>query len=580
MLYPDVTLPVPEEAILAGPKKLYVYLRLEKAQAPGKRKTVCKQISIGKLVDGATKQFHPNDNFYTHYGLTPPEDAVPLRVGRKTHAHAVPTAEEAQARARRRKCLGSYLVLKVLADDLGLSEDLAQVFGAERASDILSLVPYFALGCTSSCDMLDMFTQFSVRGAGRFMHIDEVYRLFDSIGPAERDAFLDAWKRRIGTKRPIVHFAPTLPHRGDRFFDAFMDLDAVEDFTMRIAVVLSRDARLPIHYFPIDGPLLGGGNIPRALDVLKGLNLGERCPMVLALDLNEADLRTLSGLDMPSFVFTARKRNFPEIVDVMRKWWKEGRRKVVLDEVGAAREFGEYPFRCGPLDGRLFVFVKAAGEREDLERKVAEIMAYLRVRVESASTHRPPAAVLDLCDLRTTSQGRKIHVPNVEKVRDFARMDGTIAAFTTDMTAPVEEILRAYFQGKLVLPAFVGVNRDTANKTFHLHMGRELDGKIFVLFLALILRMELLHKLESISYMTLARCLKLLDALHFAETDGRWEITNAISADQRKLLEALDLANGYPRPSPAAMAHPGKARGNGDDEAKVKNKGKDGDGRD
>ncbi len=551
MLYPDVLLPIPEEAVLAGPKKLYVYLRLVKAQGPGKRKTICKQISIGKVAKDDAKHFHPNENYYAHYGITPPDDAAPIRVGRRSRSDAVPKAGETQARARRRKCQGSFMALRALADDLGMTDCLFEAFGEERGKEILSLVPYFALENNSSCDMLDMYTQFAVRGAGHTLRIKEVYRVFASIRPAERDAFLAAWRKRIGTRRPVVHFAPTLPHRGDKCFDAFLDLDTVDDFTTRVAVVLSREARLPVNYFPLEGPLLNGTNIPHALKLLKDMELGERCPLVIPLDLNEEDMRTLSGLDMPPFIFTATPSNFPKVREAILAWWDAGEHRLVRDETGAVHEMGEIPFQCGPLKGRLLLFVKRS-EREDLERKVSEFMDYLRMRIDLSASHELPKAVLDLCDLKTTSLGKSVYVPNEERVRDFARVAAALAAFTTD-AAPAEQPLAAYFQGKLLLPAFVGVNRDSTAKKIHLHMGSELHGKIFVLFLALILRMALIHKLEAMSFMTLARCHRLLDAIHLTETDGRWEITSTTNVEQRELLSILDLQNGYPRPGPGEV---------------------------
>ena len=107
-----------------------------------------------------------------------------------------------------------------------------------------------------------------------------------------------------------------------------------------------------------------------------------------------------------------------------------------------------------------------------------------------------------------------------------------------------QEILRVYRSKESVEDCFDTTKNGLSDKRLHVHGDRQINGKLFVMFVSLILRRTFHRRIADYlkeKGMTDETAIRELEQIKFYKGKDGWSLKDAISKTQREILTALNL---------------------------------------
>jgi transposase len=136
---------------------------------------------------------------------------------------------------------------------------------------------------------------------------------------------------------------------------------------------------------------------------------------------------------------------------------------------------------------------------------------------------------------------------DVEKVEKVRRQKGFYLIFTTDMNANAEDTLQHYRAKDVVEKLFDQIKCDMDGNRIRTHNEDTTDGKVFVTFIACIIRTLLLEKLRK--YLTdnstsLKKVLNQMSSIRIVSSaNGGYRFAKALSKKQKEILKPFGGSN-------------------------------------
>ena len=129
---------------------------------------------------------------------------------------------------------------------------------------------------------------------------------------------------------------------------------------------------------------------------------------------------------------------------------------------------------------------------------------------------------------------------DVEKVEKIRRQKGFYLIFTTDMAATAEEVLQHYRAKDTIEKLFDQIKCDMEGNRIRTHNENTTDGKVFVTFIACVIRSLLLEKLNK--YLTdnstsLKKALNQMSNIRIISSAKGLRFTKALTKKQKEILQ-------------------------------------------
>ena len=545
-MYLDFKVKIPYDAAGITRKKIkgitYIYYAYEHNYNPEKRYTIPRNTSIGKCTEDDPEMMYPNTNFLKFF----PSEELP----------------ETKAEAYRSGCLrgGTYLVLRRIISEYHLDEMIGNIIGKDSGL-FLDLAVYSVIAENNAGQYYPEYA-FNHPLFTEQMKIYSDSKVSEFINSITRDhslAFLDGWNAKQDHKQKIyISYDSTNKNCQAGDID-FVEYGHPKEDTgapvINYSVGYDENNAKPLYYEDYPGSIVDVSQLQYTLEKAGGYgykNVG------FILDRGYFSKENIHYMDKCGYDFV-----------IMMKGMKELVKSLVLEVKGTFEEDRRYSIRDYRVSGitvkrqlypsdekeRYFhVFYndrKKSSEHEAIEAKIGRMAECLHKH--EGTKYEVTGGFARYFDLIYYHKGKKDEKfmygrERHDVINEEIRLCGYFVIITSEkMTAA--QALEHYKSRDVSEKLFRGDKSYLGNKSFCVHANESVHAKIFIEFVALIIRnrfyiclKEQMQKSGKKNYMTVPAAIRELEKIELIrQSDRGYRMDYAVTAVQKEILKAFNM---------------------------------------
>jgi len=492
---------------------VYVYLTL-RAYRNAAGKPTSDEAAIGKLASDGVSLI-PNQRYFEIFGTK----------------HSVPESSVA---------FGDSATLWLIADTLGVASCLKDATGG-LASSVLLAASYMALKGNVMCH-IDNFCEESWTADSLSLDSPRTSELFGALDFACRASFFRRWIDRRKESEYIAYDVTSLSTYSGGIEDAEWghNRDGEDLCQINLGMFFGEATHLPLYFETYQGSVLDKTHLAHIMASAHALGI-EKSRFVFDRGFVSADNLAYVSDNHLSFVTalpTSRKVAQVLIADATDHIHTSANRLEEQDIYAVSKQT-----RLDGLDLTSHIFYspyKAAGEEEIIYGKLSRLESELEKMV---SAKKIAKCYRDFFDV--SAQGGLVSFSkNHTKIDACLARAGYFILITNDKNLDALEALKIYRGKDVIEKAFCNMKNYLDFRRMRTHNGLTTDGKLFVGFIALILRCAIREALsshkatEKMSVGVAMRDLRKLKRITYS--DGS-VLHTAITKTQRQILDALGI---------------------------------------
>lgn len=546
-MYLDFKVKIPSDSAGITRKKIkgttYIYYSYEHNYSSEKGYTVPKSTSIGKCTDDEPDLMYPNTNFLKFF----PSEELP----------------ETKGGAHRSGCLriGTYLVLRRIIAEYHLDEMIGNIIG-KNSGLFLDLAVYSIIAENNAGQYYPdyAFNHPLFTDRMKIYSDSKVSAFINSITGDQSRAFLDEWNEKQDHSQKIyISYDSTNKNCQAGDID-FVEYGHPKEDTgapvINYSVAYDRNNAKPLYYEDYPGSIVDVSQLQYMLEKAGGYgykNVG------FILDRGYFSKENIHYMDKYGYEFV-----------IMMKGMKELVKSLVLEVKGTFEEDRRYSIRDYKVSGitvkkqlypsdekeRYFhIFYndrKRSSEHEAIEAKI-DRMAECLHKHEGTKYEIKGSGFAKYFDLIYYNKGKKDERfmygrELCDVINEEIRLCGYFVIITSEkMTAA--QALELYKSRDASEKLFRGDKSYLGNKSFRVHTSESVHAKIFIEFVALIIRSrfytclkEQMQKNGKKNYMTVPAAIRELEKIELIrQSDREYRMDYAVTATQKEILKAFNM---------------------------------------
>ncbi len=520
-----------------------IYYSYEHNYSSEKGYTVPKSTSIGKCTDDEPDLMYPNTNFLKFF----PSEELP----------------ETKGGAHRSGCLriGTYLVLRRIIAEYHLDEMIGNIIG-KNSGLFLDLAVYSIIAENNAGQYYPdyAFNHPLFTDRMKIYSDSKVSAFINSITGDQSRAFLDEWNEKQDHSQKIyISYDSTNKNCQAGDID-FVEYGHPKEDTgapvINYSVAYDRNNAKPLYYEDYPGSIVDVSQLQYMLEKAGGYgykNVG------FILDRGYFSKENIHYMDKYGYEFV-----------IMMKGMKELVKSLVLEVKGTFEEDRRYSIRDYKVSGitvkkqlypsdekeRYFhIFYndrKRSSEHEAIEAKI-DRMAECLHKHEGTKYEIKGSGFAKYFDLIYYNKGKKDEKfmygrELCDVINEEIRLCGYFVIITSEkMTAA--QALELYKSRDASEKLFRGDKSYLGNKSFRVHTSESVHAKIFIEFVALIIRSrfytclkEQMQKNGKKNYMTVPAAIRELEKIELIrQSDREYRMDYAVTATQKEILKAFNM---------------------------------------
>ena len=558
-MYLDYKIKIPTDSPGITSKKIkgvtYIYYAYEHSYSAEKKYTVPKSTTIGKCAEDDPEMMYPNTNFLKFF----PAEELP----------------ETKGEAYRSGCLrtGTFLVLRRIITEYHLDEMLSDIIGKESGL-FLDLAVYTIIAENNAGQYYPEYAfNHPLFTTGMRINSDsKVSSFINSITKDQSLAFLDEWNRKQDNSQKIyVSYDSTNKNCQAGDID-FVEYGHPKEDTgapiINYSIAYDRNNAKPLYYEDYPGSIVDISQLQYMLEKAGGYgykNVG------FILDRGYFSKENIHYMDRCGYDFV-----------IMMKGMKDLVKELVLEVKGSFEEDRRYSIRDYKVSGitvkkqlypsdekeRYFHIYyndrKKSSEHEAIETKI-DRMAECLHKHEGTKYEINGGGFNKYFDLIYYNKGKKDEKfmygrerPDV--INEEIKLCGYFVIITSEeMTAA--EALDLYKSRDVSEKLFRGDKSYMGNKSFRAHTSESVHAKIFIEFIALIIRnkfytclKEQMNRAGKKNYMTVPAAIRELEKIELIrQSDCGYRMDYAVTATQKEILKGFGMTASNVRTQAAAI---------------------------
>ena len=538
-----VKIPVAPGRITYRPKAsaTYVEYLIENVYDPKVKYSRPTRKAIGKLSKSDPGMMQPNENYRKYF----PDVVLP----------------DEKFDFKRSSCLkvGAYIVLRKLYKDSGLAEILGQYFSEKDLGLFMDLAAYSIISENNAAQYYPdyaynhpLFTQ------GMKIYSDsKISDFLQKITDDQSVGFLNSWNESRDHREKIY-----ISYDSTNKNSEAGDIEIIEYGKPKVDVGLpifnysiayDTENKVPLFYEEYPGSINDVSQLEFMLGKAHGFGYRK---IGFILDRGYFSRKNLEMMDSYGYSFVIMVKGMASLVNSLvaeKKGSFESKRACSIPEY---RVYGTtVKQKMYPTDQKERYFhiyhsiAKEAAEREQIETRLEKMSNFLKQHRNEVRDFGP--GFQQYYDL-TYDEKSGAFVYYEEKFREVEKeldLCGYFVIITSEkMTA--KEAINLYKSRDASEKLFRGDKAYLCNKSLRVHSNEAMSSKIFIEFVALILRCKFYNLLKDESqeleskpnFMTVPAALKELDKIEMVrQLDGRYRLDHAVTKTQKTILKAFDL---------------------------------------
>ena len=538
-----VKIPFVPGKITRRKKKDVVYIEFEydRIYDPVRQYTFPKRVTIGKLSETDPELMQPNQNFLKYF----PDAELP----------------ETKNRTSRSSCLrvGAYFVLRKIIEEYNLAELLGGYFEQRDLGLFLDLAVYSIIAENNAAQYYPDYTyNHPLFTNGMKQYSDSTVSDFlNSVTDDQSIGFLNSWNETRNHREKIyISYDSTNKNcqAGDiemvEFGHPKVD---VGQPVFNYAVAYDTHNQEPLFYEKYPGSLNDISQLQFMLD--KAFGYGYK-KIGFILDRGYFSCENIQYMDKCGYSFVIMVRGMASLVNELvleHKGTFESKRVNNIYEYGVYGKTVRHRLYAGDKKERYFHLYhsisKESAERAGIENRLNQMTLYLKKYQNKVKEFGP--GFEKYFNLHYDEKTQAFVLPEercsvVERELDLA---GYFCIITSEKMS-AKEAIELYKSRDTSEKLFRGDKSYLGNKSIRVYSEESARAKIFVEFVAMILRCKMYTKLKEEmkklekkpNYMTVPAALKELEKIEMVrQLDNVYRLDHAVTANQKTILNAFGL---------------------------------------
>ena len=538
-----VKIPFVQGKITRRKKKDAVYVEYEydRIYDPVRQYTFPKRVTIGKLSETDPELMQPNQNFLKYF----PDAELP----------------ETKNRTSRSSCLrvGAYFVLRKIIEEYNLVELLGGYFEQRDLGLFLDLAVYSILAENNAAQYYPDYTyNHPLFTNGMKQYSDSTVSDFlNSVTDDQSTGFLNSWNETRNHREKIyISYDSTNKNcqAGDiemvEFGHPKVD---VGQPVFNYAVAYDTHNQEPLFYEKYPGSLNDISQLQFMLD--KAFGYGYK-KIGFILDRGYFSCENIQYMDKCGYSFVIMVKGMASLVNELvleHKGTFESKRVNNIYEYGVYGKTVKHRLYAGDKNERYFHLYhsisKESAERAGIENRLNQMTLYLKKYQNKVKEFGP--GFEKYFNLHYDEKTQAFVLPEercsvVERELDLA---GYFCIITSEKMS-AKEAIELYKSRDTSEKLFRGDKSYLGNKSIRVYSEESARAKIFVEFVAMILRCKMYTKLKEEmkklekkpNYMTVPAALKELEKIEMVrQLDNVYRLDHAVTANQKTILNAFGL---------------------------------------
>lgn len=543
-MYYNFTVPIPEvKGKITRMKKgnlTYIQLETGRNYLKDRKYTIPIRVSIGKIDPEHPGMMYPNEKYADYFLDTPMPQERP---------------ESDRSCALR---IGSHVVIKKVLEDYKLPAILEKHLGSNSGLflDLVSFMlideenvglhyPDFAFCHPLFSDQMKIYSDVAVS------------RMLNSIGKDQIIGFLNDWnKDRDHSQKIYISYDSTNKNCSAGDIDLVEFGKAKDDKGVpifNVSVVFDKSNRVPLLYEEYPGSITDVSQFTYMVDKVREYGYSK---IGFILDRGYFSKDNIRYMEENKFSFImmikGRKKLVASLVDKNRNTFETVRSCAIRSYKVYGKTVESRLYDDDIRNRYIHIYFnpsKQAAEREQLEQRIEKFRIFLEKHIGTDTKFSN--TYLDYFKLTYDKKGCLISVREREDVIERSlRLCGYFCIVTSDRMTASEALIQ--YKGRDISEKLF-----QADKTFlgsgcmRIHSSRALSAKLFVEFVALIVRnriynllKETMTRLETrANYMTVPKAIRELEKIEMIRrNNGRYLLDHAVSKKQKIILSSFGLS--------------------------------------
>ena len=538
-----VKIPFVQGKITRRKKKDAVYVEYEydRIYDPVRQYTFPKRVTIGKLSETDSELMQPNQNFLKYF----PDAELP----------------ETKNRTSRSSCLrvGAYFVLRKIIEEYNLVELLGGYFEQRDLGLFLDLAVYSIIAENNAAQYYPDYTyNHPLFTNGMKQYSDSTVSDFlNSVTDDQSIGFLNSWNETRNHREKIyISYDSTNKNcqAGDiemvEFGHPKVD---VGQPVFNYAVAYDTHNQEPLFYEKYPGSLNDISQLQFMLD--KAFGYGYK-KIGFILDRGYFSCENIQYMDKCGYSFVIMVKGMASMVNELvleHKGTFESKQVNSIYEYGVYGKTVKHRLYAGDKKERYFHLYhsisKESAERAGIENRLNQMTLYLKKYQNKVKEFGP--GFEKYFNLHYDEKTQAFVLPEercsvVERELDLA---GYFCIITSEKMS-AKEAIELYKSRDTSEKLFRGDKSYLGNKSIRVYSEESARAKIFVEFVAMILRCKMYIKLKEEmknlekkpNYMTVLEALKELEKIEMVrQLDNVYRLDHAVTANQKTILNAFGL---------------------------------------
>ena len=538
-----VKIPFVQGKITRRKKKDVVYIEYEydRIYDPVRQYTFPKRVTIGKLSETDPEMMQPNQNFLKYF----PDAEIP----------------ETKNRTSRSSCLrvGAYFVLRKIIEEYNLKEILGGYFEQRDLGLFLDLAVYSIIAENNAAQYYPDYTyNHPLFTNGMKQYSDSTVSDFlNSVTDDQSIGFLNSWNETRNHREKIY-----ISYNSTNKNCQAGDIEMVEFGHPKVdvgqpvfnyAVAYDTHNQEPLFYEKYPGSLNDISQLQFMLD--KAFGYGYK-KIGFILDRGYFSCKNIQYMDKCGYSFVIMVKGMASLVNELvleHKGTFESKRVNNIYEYGVYGKTVKHRLYAGDKKERYFHLYhsisKESAERAGIENRLNQMTLYLKKYQNKVKEFGP--GFEKYFNLHYDEKTQAFVLPEercsvVERELDLA---GYFCIITSEKMS-AKEAIELYKSRDTSEKLFRGDKSYLGNKSIRVYSEESARAKIFVEFVAMILRCKMYTKLKEEmkklekkpNYMTVPAALKELEKIEMVrQLDNIYRLDHAVTANQKTILNAFGL---------------------------------------
>ena len=519
----------------------YVYYEIDRTYDPEKKYTAPKRVTIGKRSKADLDMIQPNENFLRFF----PEESLP----------------EEKDRSSRSSCLriGSFIVIRQLMKESRIQEILGMYLKPKDVGLFLDLTAYSIITEGNAAQYYPDYAYNHPLFTEK-MKIYSDSRISDflkSLTIEQSTGFLNEWNSTRDHRQKIyISYDSTNKNcqAGDIEIAEFGH--AKDDKNLPIfnySIAYDTTNREPLFYEQYPGSINDVSQFQFMLD--KARSYGYK-KVGFILDRGYFSKKNIDFMDQNGYSFVIMVKGMASLI-----------RQLITENKGSFEEqwnnsISEYGVYGKTIKRRLYASdnqeryfhlyynsSRASSQKREIEESVTEMKTYLMNHKNEQRTFGP--AYHKYFVLHYDKDGETFLFPEdkTRVVSDELKLCGYFAIITSEKMS-AKEAINLYKSRDASEKLFRGDKSYLGDKSLRVHSSESIASKIFIEFIALIIRCSIYTHLKDAlkkmdqkpNYMTVPAALRELEKIEMVrQLDDVYRLDHAVTAKQKTILEAFGI---------------------------------------